>query len=177
MTLRAETIRFRGKVESRDGAALLLSNPGDAVIVERGKPRLLILRCPCGCGDDLLINLDRRAGAAWYLYQKRKGITLFPSYWRDDKCGSHFILWNDHIYWCLGWETDESDTWQVSLEIEDKVYAAMPDEWFVNYEQLAEQLDFIPWEVLQACRQLVKKGKAAADKWPRGGTFRRAASV
>jgi hypothetical protein len=173
MTSRAKEITFRGKVESRDVAASLLSNAGDAVVVERGKPRLLILRCPCGCGDDLIINLDKRAGAAWYLYQKRKGMTLFPSYWRDDKCGSHFILWNNHIYWCLGWESEESDTWQVSLEIEDKVYAALPDEWFVSYDQLAEQLGIIPWEVLQACRQLVKQDKAVADKKPRSGMYRR----
>jgi hypothetical protein len=109
-----------------------------------------VLRCPCGCGDDLLINLDRRAGKAWYLYRNRKGLTLFPSYWRNDGCGSHFIVWSSHIYWCYGCESEESDGWQVSSEIEDKVYAALPDESFAGYEQVAEQLDLIPWEVLQA---------------------------
>lgn len=173
MHSRVKTIKFLGKVETRDAASSLLSSAGDAVIVERGKPRLLILRCPCGCGDDLLINLDRRTGAAWYLYRNRKGMTLFPSYWRDDGCGSHFIIWNNRIYWCYGWESDESDTWQVSVEIEDKVYAALSDEWFINYEQLAEELDIIPWEVLQACRQLVKQRKAIADKRPRSGMYRR----
>lgn len=173
MTPRVTMIRFCGKVENRDAAASLLFNAGDAVVVERGKPRLLILRCPCGCGDDLLINLDRRTGAAWYLYQKQKGITLFPSYWRDDKCGSHFILWNDHIYWCRGWESEESDYWQASLEIEEKIYAALPGERFIHYEYLAEQMDMIPWEVLQACRQLVKRGKAVADIWPRSGMYQR----
>ena len=173
MPTRTETLRFCGKVESRDEAASLLLNPGDAVVVERGKPRLLILRCPCGCGDDLIINLDRRAGKAWYLYQKKKGMTLFPSYWRDDKCGSHFILWNNHIYWCRGWESEESNTWQVSAETEDKVYAALSAEWFISYEEIAEQCDLIPWEALQACRQLARKGKALADKLPRGGDYKR----
>jgi len=166
-------VSFRGKVEQRDLGTPLLQAPGDAVVVERGKPRLLILRCPCGCGDDLLVNLDRRAGKAWYLYRSRKGLSLYPSYWRDDGCGSHFIVWNNHIYWCRGWEADESDEWQVSSELEDKVYAALPDDWFINYEQLAEQLDLIPWEALQACRQLGKQGKAVADKWPRRGMYRR----
>lgn len=168
-----DAISFRGKVESHDAAVALLSNPGDAVIVERGKPRFLILRCPCDCGDDLIINLDRRVGKAWCLYQKKKGMTLFPSYWRDDKCGSHFVLWNNHIHWCRGWESEESDTWQVSAEIEDKVYAALSNEWFISYEQIAEECDLIPWETLQACFQLARKGKALADKWPRGGTYKR----
>jgi len=166
-------VSFRGRVERRDLGTPLLQAPGDAVLVERGKPRLLILRCPCGCGDDLLVNLDRRAGKAWYLYRSRKGVSLYPSYWRDDGCGSHFIVWNNHIYWCRGWESDESDDWQVPSELEEKVYAALPDDWFINYEQIAEQLDLIPWEALQACRQLAKQGKAIADKWPRRGMYRR----
>jgi len=173
MANKVEMVTFRGKVESRDAACTRLSNSGDAVVVERGKPRLLILRCPCGCGDDLIINLDRRAGAAWHLYQKRKGITLFPSYWRDDKCRSHFILWSNHIYWCRGLESEESDAWQVSLEIEDRIYSALSDEWFMSYERLAEQLDIIPWEALQACRQLAVKGKAIVDKWPHSGNYKR----
>lgn len=173
MSSRVEKLKFRGKVESRDAAIALLAKSGDAVLVERGKPRLLILRCPCGCGDDLIINLDRRAGAAWHFYQNRKGITLFPSYWRDDRCGSHFILWSSHVYWCRGWESDESNSWQVSPEMEEMVYSALPDEWFLSYESLAEQLNIIPWEVLQACRQLAKQGKAIADKWPRRGMYRR----
>jgi hypothetical protein len=37
-------------------------------------------------------------------------------------------------------------------------------------------LDLIPWEVLQACRQLAKQGKAVADKWPQRGKYRRVRS-
>jgi len=170
--IRVNHILFRGKVQRRDLGSPRLVAPGDAVLVERGKPRLLILRCPCACGDDLLINLDRRVGAAWHFYRNRKGITLFPSYWRDDGCGSHFILWNSQVYWCRGWESEESDGWQVSSEIEDRIYAVL-DESFINYENIAEQLELIPWEALQACRQLAKQGKAAGDKWPRHGMYRR----
>lgn len=173
MATRVNRVNFRGKVERRDLGAPLLESAGDAVLVERGKPRLLILRCPCGCGDDLLINLDRRAGKAWHLYRKRNRLTLYPSYWRDDGCGSHFILWNDEVSWCYGWESEEADYWQVPSEIEEKVYAALPDDYFVNYEEIAEKLDLIPWEGLQACRQLARKGKAASDKWPHRNMYRR----
>ncbi|HWH60441.1 MAG TPA: DUF6527 family protein [Terriglobales bacterium] len=170
---KAKKIRYRGTVETRDTAQPLLLKSGDAVIVERGKPRLLILRCPCGCGDDLIVNLDRRAGAAWHFYRSRKGLTLFPSYWREDRCGSHFILWNNQIYWCYGWESDESDRWQVSAATKEKVYALLTDEYFVDYAALAEQLDLIPWEALQACRQLAKEGRAIADEAPRNGMYQR----
>src|ERR1051326_4512221 len=114
---------------------------------------MLILRCPCGCGDDLLVNLDTRVGHAWRYYSTRRGLTLFPSYWREGNCGSHFIIWNDHIYWCYG---RESDDWSVSEAIEEAVLAALPDDRFVNYVDLADRLGLIPWEALQACRQLVK---------------------
>ena len=172
-TTRTTQVSFRGKVKRRDLGDALLTEPGDAVLVHRGEPRLLILRCPCGCGDDLLINLDRRAGKAWHLYRNRKGLTLFPSYWRNDGCGSHFIVWSSHIYWCYSWESEESNEWHVSSEIEDKVYATLPDEWFIDYEQVAEHLGLIPWEALQACRQLARQQKAVADEWPRRGMYRR----
>ncbi len=173
MGVRATTIAFRGKVENRDAVAPLLSESGDVAIVERGKPRLLVMRCPCGCGDDLLINLDKRAGPAWRYYLNRHGLTLFPSYWRDSACGSHFIVWDSYIYWCMGWETDESDTWSVSSSVEETVLAALPDDRFIKYDDLAYQLDLIPWEVLQACRQLVKQGVVIANTRPRSGEFRK----
>jgi len=173
MKSHAYKITFQGKVEYRDIAGTLLKNSGDAVIVERGKPRLLIIRCPCGCGDDLLINLDRRAGAAWRYYRNQHGLSLYPSYWRDTACGSHFIIWNSHIYWCSGWETSESEDWSVSQILEDDVLRILPEDRFISYEAMAEQLDIVPWEALQACRQLVKRGLAIGSKWPRRGEFRK----
>src|SRR5437899_6349934 len=155
MTQRVRRIKYQGTVEYRDAAGAFLVSSGDTVLVERGKPRLLVMRCPCGCGDDLLINLDRRSGAAWRCYHNRRGLTLFPSYWRDDGCGSHFIVWNNHVYWCYGWESKDSEDWSVSAALEDSVLAALPADHVVTYENLADRLDLIRWEVLQACRQLV----------------------
>ena len=173
MSVRVTTVNVRGKVENRDAVAPLLSKSGDAVIVERGKPRMLVIRCPCGCQDDLLINLDSRVGPAWRYYLNRYGLTLFPSYWRDTACGSHFIVWNNHIYWCMGWETDESDTWSVPISVEDAVLAALPRDRFVKFDDVADHLGLIPWDVLQACRQLVKRRIVVANNRPRSGDFRR----
>jgi hypothetical protein len=170
---RAHKIIFRGKVQFRDAAGALLISSGDAVIVERGRSRLLIIRCPCGCGDDLLVNLDKRVGPAWRYFRNQHGLSLYPSYWRDAACGSHFIIWNNHIYWCSGWETTESDSWSVSQGLEDDVLRILPGDRFISYEELADQLGIIPWEALQACRQLVKRNMAIASKWPRRGEFRK----
>jgi hypothetical protein len=172
---RAHQISYRGVATSRHLAAKKLSKPGDAVVVERGRPRMLLMRCPCGCGDDLLVNLDRRVGPAWRHYSTRRGLTLYPSYWREGNCGSHFIIWNDRIYWCYGWEVDESDDWSVPATIEEAVLAALPTDRFIKYPELADKLSLIPWEVLQACRQLVERGAAIAGKRFRSPKFRRVA--
>ena len=171
MDFRAQKITFRGKVENRDAATPLLSTGGDVAVIERGRPRLLVMRCPCGCGDDLLINLDSRSGPAWRYYMSESGLSLYPSYWRDTACGSHFILWNNEIYWCSGWESTKSDVWSVSTSIEKTVLTKLPQGRFIKYNELADQLNLIPWEVLQACRQLFKQGKAIAAKYPRNGEF------
>jgi len=172
---RTHQIRYHGAVSSRDLAAERLSGAGDAVLVERGQPRMLVMRCPCGCGDDLLVNLDGRVGPAWRYYSTRRGLTLYPSYWRDGNCGAHFIVWNDRIYWCYGWKTDESDDWSVSEAIEEALLAALPDDRFVSYLDLADNLRLIPWDALQACRQLVERGAAIGEKRFRSPKFRRIA--
>jgi Family of unknown function (DUF6527) len=168
---RTNQISLRGRVSTRDEASAKLDKAGDAVLVQRGQPRMLVLRCPCGCGDDLLINLDDRAGLAWRLYKNRRGTTLYPSYWRDSACGSHFIVWNDHIYWCWGYQ-DEADEWEVDPLIEEGVLAELSFGEFTHYYDLAERLQLIPWETLQACRQLVRKGAVVAGKQRQSGKFR-----
>lgn len=171
MRIRVNKIVFRGKVETRDAAAPMLKNSGEFVIVERGKPRMIIMRCPCGCGDDLIMNVDGRVGKAWRYYRNQYGMSLYPSYWRDAACESHFIIWNNNIYWCSGWESEESETWSVSHDLEEIVRKNLSAE-FTKYYDVAERLDLIPWEVLQACRQLVKRGIVESGKKEQYGEFR-----
>src|SRR5258708_7376675 len=70
--MRTLTLALKSTVESRASAADLLKSPGDAVLIQRGQPRWLILKCPCGCGDEIPVNLDRRAGKAWRFYGDAK---------------------------------------------------------------------------------------------------------
>jgi hypothetical protein len=70
-----------------------------------------VLSCPCGCGDEISVNLDPRTGPAWRTYQTARGFTLFPSIWRESGCKSHFIIWEDRILWldATDFKFDEAD--------------------------------------------------------------------
>jgi len=162
MNDKANSISYKGTVEHRGQSHDLLSKPGEFVIVKRGVPRLLIMRCHCGCGDDLLINLDSRSGDAWRLYRKSSKFTLYPSYWRDTACGSHFIIWNNKIHWCYQYD-EYFEEKEVPDEIQDVILHGLPDDRYINFLELADKFNLIPWECLQACRALVKKGLAKAN--------------
>ena len=167
--MRANVIQLMGVFMQRDDAAAVIKEAGDTALVHRGSPRMLLMKCPCRCGDILVINLDKRAGPAWRMYQRGNAISLFPSYWRDSACASHFVLWSNNVFWC-DWEDDS--LWTSASVIQDHVSQALPDH-FIHYEQLAEQLGEIPWDVLLACHALVRKGGAVANQPRSKGEFRR----
>jgi hypothetical protein len=167
MSSRANRISYKGTVSSRSEAVGLIHAKGEYVIVERDRPRLMILRCPCGCGDDLVINLDSKAGPAWRYYKKRSGVSLYPSYWRNSDCRSHFIVWNNKISWCYGHDDDETDDyWSTGQEIESIIIQALRTDEFKHYIDLADECSLVPWECLQGCRQLEKKGKCLSGSGP-----------
>lgn len=170
---RVDRLRSVGTYEGKDEAAAALKSHGDMAVVFRGVARMLLIRCPCGCGDDLVVNLDRRAGPAWRMYARNDGVSLFPSYWRETACGSHFIVWSNQIHWCT-WDHDE-DFWTNSSRIQDRVFEALPTH-FAPYQDVADAIGEIPWEVLQACHHLTFKGLAEANTGRRRGEFRRIAS-
>jgi len=166
---RVDRVRQVGIFASSDEANAALSTGGDTALVVRGVPRMLLVRCPCGCGDTLVANLDRRVGPAWRLYTRGSSLTLYPSYWRDSKCESHFILWDNHVIWC-DWK-DYDTIWERPNRIESQVLAALPAH-YISYVELAERLNEIPWDVLQACYALVRKNAAVANPDKRSGQFR-----
>lgn len=172
MTLR---LRFRGTVATRAEASAKLVSPGDAVLVERGRPRLLLLSCPCGCGEHFPINLDSRAGAAWTLYRQRgRGLSLFPSVWRETGCLSHFVIWSNRIF--LWGRRDEDFDSPALVEktprLVDAVRRHLPkDGLLLSFFELAGLLDAVPWDVLAACRRLVRSGLAREGEGKQRGSF------
>lgn len=152
-------LNLRAIVESRADAGAKLMTSGDAVLIVRGQPRWLILKCPCGCGEEIPINLDQRAGKAWRIYERNKGgLTLFPSVWRDTGCQSHFIVWRGRISLYGKWE--DGDVLSAFQPDQDallrKVRAAWPVQGWTHYVNVADDIDEIPWDVLGACRQLTR---------------------
>lgn len=171
MSDRALSVIEKGTIESRSDSFNLLKSPGDFVVVQRGVPRLMVLRCPCGCGDDLMINLDTRSGPAWRLYNMKGAHTLYPSYWRDTACGSHFIVWKNRILWCN--RSEEDYDWSVPKETEEMVLQRLMTEKFTHYTDIADDCDLVPWDCLQACKQLVRQGFATASPGRDSGYFKK----
>lgn len=71
------------------------------VVVRGGSVRWALMMCPCGCGDRLTVNLMRTVRPYWRLLMKDGKASLSPSIWvTKDKCGSHFWLMNNGVFWC-----------------------------------------------------------------------------
>ena len=168
-------LNLKGIVRARADASQYLKQAGDAVIVERQGPRWLILCCPCGCGAELPVNLDRRAGPAWRLYQSHKGLSLYPSVWRDSGCESHFIILRNKI-WMMGSRFGETTFEDSEISDEDLakgVLAALSAQ-YQSAESLSDRIPgSVPWDVMQACRKLCRRGFASEGRGAAIGQFRR----
>ena len=167
--MKATSYRVHSAVGNYADAANLVVNPGDCTIVDRGGvKRQLVLRCPDGCGEILSINLDGRSGPAWSLYQRRGTWSLFPSIDKPSGCKSHFILWRGRIHWCDGSsEDDEAADATLTSRIAN-IFSARAS---AHYSDLSKELDEIPWEVLAACRSLVRQAQLHEGEDKQRGTF------
>lgn len=167
MKARAQKLAIVGEIAHRHEADPLLTSAGSAALVRRGVARSLVISCPDGCGEMLTINLDPRAGPAWRMYHNSRGVSLFPSVWRDTGCRSHFIVWQSRIYWC-DWGEDLEPT---EKSLEDRVHAALLAT-LTPYLDIADALNEIPWAVLSACNHLTRRGLAIAGVGRENGMFR-----
>jgi len=58
-----------------------------------------LLKCPCGCGDSIMLNLMTDAKPCWKVIVSDKIPSVFPSIWRTTKCKSHFWLRKGKVVW------------------------------------------------------------------------------
>ncbi len=169
-------LQLKSVVESRAEVGSQLTDPGDTILIWRHHPRWLLLKCPCGCNDVIPINLDRRAGKSWRLYGgKDKRISLFPSVWRDTGCLSHFIVRNGQIE-MLSEREQFTYRWLQKPSfnlLANRVKRAWPHDDWVQYVEIADELDEVPWDVLDACRYLVKNGILIEGEGVLRSAFRR----
>jgi hypothetical protein len=169
-------LTYKATVPSRAAASSFLKEPGDAVIVDRQGPRWLILACPCGCGSEIPVNLDPRAGPAWRLYQGNRGLSVYPSVWRDTDCESHFIILRSAIF-MLGSYHDELWFYENAENeegLEKKTLARLSSSRDQSYEEISVSIDdSIPWDVLRCCRKLCRKRLAVEGRGKNAGRFRK----
>jgi hypothetical protein len=147
---------FKGVVASEADASRLLAIPGDIAIVERGVPRLLVMKCPDGCGDTLRVNLDPRMSKAWRIYRDADGLSLFPSVWRDTGCESHFIIWANKVYW-----SDSRDRAYKRIHepaLRTAVSRELDTSTFRSAVEIADKLGLVPWSVGAVLDALVHEG-------------------
>lgn len=168
MNPRAKRIYLKEQVAHRHEANALLTAPGVTALVFRGVARSIAMACPDGCGEQLTVNLDSRAGPAWRYYVDGEDLSLFPSVWRETGCKSHFIVWRSKIYWC-DWH-DELDAPQATLV--EQVEKALTAE-FTSFVAIADQLGAVPWAVLSACKHQARRGIAERGTGKLEGHFRR----
>jgi len=169
---RQRRARMQGIFASHREAVARVSQPGDLAIVKRGALRSVVMRCPDGCGEAITLNLDPRTDKAWRLYQSAKGLTLFPSVWRKTGCQSHFILWNDVLYWMGVFDVDDSDV-RPEKQLEERVWAVLKPDALTDFVEIADALDEIPWAVLDVCRRLVRAKRAVAGNGSLKTSFKR----
>lgn len=165
-------LNLRAVVPSRSEVAQFVLKPNDAVLVDRGGPRWLILSCPCGCGELFPINLDPRAGSAWRLYKSnREQLSIFPSVWRDTGCRSHYIIWRGAIHLFRG-ANDETLPEVDLTALQSSVRDCLSTSTWRHFVEVALVLDAIPWDVLEVCRRLVKRKEAMEGSSRLQGHFR-----
>ena len=73
---------------------------GRALILIGAPQRLKWLRflCPCGCGDELALNLMVSHYPRWTITANVDGISVHPSV--VARCGAHFWLRSNTVSWC-----------------------------------------------------------------------------
>jgi hypothetical protein len=172
--MRDLVLAVKAIVESRAEVGSLLRNPGDAVIIQRGTPRWMMLKCPCGCGDDIPINLDQRAGKAWRIYASaHRGVSLYPSVWRDTGCKSHFIIWNGRILLFEGYDDmgRGANSTPEFMALVERIRETWNSYSAIHYVDIADRLGEIPWDVLDACRHLESSGFLSEGTGEERGSF------
>lgn len=60
-----------------------------------------VFTCPCGCGDEVALNLLQDVRPRWSVKLER-GLeaTVSPSVQRTRRCQSHFVIRRGRVEWC-----------------------------------------------------------------------------
>lgn len=155
--MRQRVIKVTGTFESQMEATRSIAEAGDVAVVERGKPRLIVMRCPDGCGETIRINLDKQVDKAWRIYRDEDGLSLYPSVWRNTGCESHFIIWSDKVIWCDRRDVEYRP--RTDQRLRTAVHDVLRADRFQDADEIAEFIGTVPWTISFILDGLVDAGK------------------
>lgn len=70
------------------------------IVGEHGYLEHVSMVCPCGCGEVVHLNLLQDERPVWRLQRNKNGtVTLYPSIWREKRCGAHYWIRSGHVHW------------------------------------------------------------------------------
>lgn len=88
------------QIERAEDVPDFISNHSIFVIQDGNEPELLAFKCPCGCGETILLNLLSDTKPQWYFDISYSGIiNVSPSIWRTVGCKSHFWVVDGNVKW------------------------------------------------------------------------------
>ena len=71
-----------------------------AIVANDGKQKWALMRCPCGCGEIIMLNLMLSHSPNWEVTKNHDGThSLSPSI-DSTTCGAHFLIKSDRLTWC-----------------------------------------------------------------------------
>lgn len=72
------------------------------IIKDGVEPELLVLKCPCGCNQDIMLNLLKDTKPKWdFDFTSKDEINIYPSIWRNIGCKSHFFIKEGNVDWVI----------------------------------------------------------------------------
>lgn len=86
--------------DDQRSASIAARQAGVAALVRGGgKEKWLLMQCPCGCGEQIALNLMQSHSPRWRVSaQSERRFTVHPSV-DSTSCGAHFWLRDGKIIW------------------------------------------------------------------------------
>jgi hypothetical protein len=93
--------RYRLEVFEERSRAVARAQQAGVITVYRsaGADKWCFFKCPCGCEQQVVLNLMKSHHPAWRIVQEEGGPSVYPSV-DSTTCGAHFLVHCGSIVWC-----------------------------------------------------------------------------
>jgi hypothetical protein len=93
--------RYRLETFSERSRAAIRAQQAGVIAVYRsaGTDKWCFFKCPCGCEQQVALNLMKSHRPVWRVERKKLAPSLYPSI-DSTNCGAHYLVRNGRIVWC-----------------------------------------------------------------------------